>query len=213
MPLVSRLIYLKLSSDQLDARYARLTPVVTGHLPRDRAAVDEWHTQLRLSLGNASTPEDWRPAVGELAELIDRDGIVRMYVAQMIQQALEIRHEPEMPDQIENTQQLLEALNLIVRSAPKFTPPPHGPHAFPMSNLFVYMMMTGAGETAFRLPQFNDALRAILKEWCEFLDSSDSASVLNTGAEGWLSEPACTFNKLDEFVIPDKSAAHWGWTS
>jgi phosphatidylserine decarboxylase len=199
---------------QLDARYARLTAVAAGYLPPNRAAVDGWHAWLREELRNTSAPAAWHPAVEELAKLIYRDGIVRMYVAQMIEQALKLHHEPGKPDHIENTQQLLEALNFIVKSAPRFAPKePHGSHAFPMSNLFVYMMMTEAGEAAFRLPQLNEALRAILKEWCEFLDSGESTSVLNTGEEGWLSDPACIFNKLDEFVIPDKSAPHWGWKS
>jgi phosphatidylserine decarboxylase len=92
-------------------------------------------------------------------------------------------------------------------------PPPGKPHAFPMSNLFVYMMMTPAGEAAFRLPQLNDALRAVLKEWCAYLDSEESASVLNEGPNGWLSEPAYQLNKLDEFKIPAKSKPHWGWRS
>lgn len=205
---------MNLSNVQLDARYASLTAVAAGYLPSDRAAVDEWHTWLRAELERTPTPAEWTPAVGGLETLMRSDGIVRMYVAQMIEQALKLPHEAEKPDLTENTQQLLEALNLIVSSAPVFAPkPPHGSHAFPMSNLFVYMMMTTAGEAAFRLPRLNEALRAILKEWCEYLDSPASAGVLNDGPEGWLSGPACEYNKLDEFEIPDRSKPHWGWQS
>jgi phosphatidylserine decarboxylase len=82
-----------------------------------------------------------------------------------------------------------------------------------MSSLFVYMMMTPAGEAAFRLERFNDVLRAILREWCAFLDSEESCSVLNEGPNGWLSEPAYQAYKLDEFEIPDRSKPHWGWKS
>jgi phosphatidylserine decarboxylase len=53
----------------------------------------------------------------------------------------------------------------------------------------------------------------VLNEWCRFLDSYESTYVLNTGKNGWLSPPAAKMNKLYEFVIPDKSAKHWGWDS
>ncbi|MDA0167654.1 phophatidylserine decarboxylase associated domain-containing protein [Solirubrobacter taibaiensis] len=57
-------------------------------------------------------------------------------------------------------------------------------HAVPMSSLFAYMMMTPAAEAAFRLARLNGALRAVLREWCEFLDSKESCSVLNEGPSG-----------------------------
>ena len=124
-----------------------------------------------------------------------------------------MRHEPGHPDLVRDVRELLEALNYIVTLAPEFRPPPAEPQAFPMSNLFVYMMMAPAGEAAFRLERFNDALRAILGEWCMFLDSPASAAVLNEGPEGWLSQPAYARYKLEEFEIPDRSKPHWGWVS
>jgi phosphatidylserine decarboxylase len=82
-----------------------------------------------------------------------------------------------------------------------------------MSSLFVYMMFTPAGEAAFRNENFNDAIRYILQDWCDFLDSPESQYVLNTGEFGWLSPSAYAYNKLDEFVIPDRDAPHWGFES
>lgn len=202
-----------LSSAQLDARYARLAGVASGYLPKDRAAVDDWHEHLRGELRAAAATTDRSPAVTKLANLIETDGIVRMYVEEMIQQALDLTHIPGKPDVVRDVRGLLDALNYIVTLAPPYAPPPGPSHAFPMSNLFVYMMMTPAGEAAFRLEGFNDALRTILKEWCRFLDSPESASVLNEGPSGWLSEPAYQEFKLDEFSIPDRSKPHWGWKS
>ncbi len=124
-----------------------------------------------------------------------------------------MRHEPGHPDLVRDVRELLEALNYIATLAPEFRPPPAEPQAFPMSNLFVYMMMAPAGEAAFRLERFNDALRAILGEWCMFLDGPASAAVLNEGPEGWLSQPAYARYKLEEFEIPDRSKPHWGWVS
>ncbi len=45
------------------------------------------------------------------------------------------------------------------------------------------------------------------------MDSAASQFVLNTGKEGWLSPSAYKFNKLHEFIIPDKNAPHWGFAS
>jgi len=45
---------LGLSSEQLDARYARLAGVASGYLSKDRAAIDEWHEQLRGELRSAA---------------------------------------------------------------------------------------------------------------------------------------------------------------
>jgi phosphatidylserine decarboxylase len=196
----------------LDVRYRRLPSVASGYLPKDRAAVDAWQAKVLGKLrGGAAAPERGS-AVEELAQLIQRDGIVRMYVLQMIEQAQQIRRDPEKPELVRNLRELLETLDYIVTLAPPFVPPPGHSQAFPMSNLFVYMMMTPAGAALFRMKQFNDALRAILKEWCAFLDTPKSATVLNESPEGWLSEPARAHYKLDEFEF-DESKPHWGWTS
>jgi phosphatidylserine decarboxylase len=136
-----------------------------------------------------------------------------MYVEEMIQQALDLTPIGGKPDVVRDVRGLLDALDHIVTLAPPYVAPPGPSQAFPMSNLFVYMMMTPAGEAAFRLEGFNDALRAVLKEWCTFLDGPESASVLNEGPSGWLSGPAYQQFKLDEFVIPDRSKPHWGWRS
>jgi phosphatidylserine decarboxylase len=63
------------------------------------------------------------------------------------------------------------------------------------------------------LTDFNSAIRNILQAWCNYLDSPASQDVLNTGEYGWLSPSAYEFNKLNEFIIPDKNAPHWGFTS
>jgi len=106
-----------------------------------------------------------------------------------------------------------KALNHIVRTAPQYTPVKKKQNFFPMSTLFAYMMMTTAGYAAFRYPAINDAVNRILAEWCRFLDSPGSTYVLDTGKYGWLSPPAFKQYELQEFVIPDRGAPHWGWTS
>lgn len=192
----------------IEARYRRSFGRVAGYLPKNRAAVDAWQRELKRDIQKRRKKGRWiSPSVAALARLIEHDGVVRMYVTEMIDQVW-----PKYK-QIDDIPELLAALDHIVTTAPLYNRNPADQNFFPVSTLFTYMMMTPAGEAAFRLAAFNDALRAILKEWCLFLDSPDSRYVLNETAEGWLSQPAYEQNKLYEFVIPDPSKPHWGFAS
>jgi phosphatidylserine decarboxylase len=190
----------------LDARYRRLFGYRAGYLPLDRGQIDVWHQSLKARLRDGSAAPERSPAVGRLAKLLDTNAIVRMYVAEMIDQV------PSAHKSIEDTERLLGALDQITVTAPAYNPDPTKRNAFPMSALFTYMMMTPAGEAAFRNAEFNNALRDILQEWCRYLDSPESADVLNEGEYGWLSEFAYQDFKLYEFIF-DRAAPHWGWTS
>jgi phosphatidylserine decarboxylase len=193
----------------IEARYRNSFGRVAGYLPKNRAAVDEWQRNLRLKIEERRAQEDRivTPSVAALARLIERDGIVRMYVTQMIDEV------PPKYKKIEDVPQLLAALDLITTTAPEYRWNPADQNFFPMSSLFTYMMMTPAGEAAFRNEAFNGAIRAILQEWYAFLDSPQSLYVLNESETGWLSQPAYEQNKLYEFVIPDRGAPHWGFAS
>jgi phosphatidylserine decarboxylase len=194
----------------LDARYRKHFGYLAGYLPRERETVDAWLRNLRQTLDAAAasgTAKARGPAVAALADLIARDGIVRMYVEQTIKQ------QPAAKETVSSVEDLLAALDHIVTTAPKYTPGPSQGDAFPMSSLFTYMMMTPAGEALFRNAAFNAALTGVLKEWCAFLDSPASRYVLNEGETGWLCRPAYWYNKLYEFEIPDPSDPHWGWPS
>ena len=193
----------------IDVRYRRSFGRRAGYLPRNRAAVDAWQVKLarRLEERRAKGERIVSPSVAALARLIEGDGIVRMYVTQMIDQVLpQYKH-------IHDVGELLAALDEITKTAPEYSRNPADQNFFPVSTLFTYMMMTRGGEDAFRNQAFNGAIRAILQEWCAFLDSAESRYVLNEGEQGWLSQPAFEQNKLYEFVIPDRAAPHWGFAS
>lgn len=190
--------------------YASRFGVVAGYLPQDKKNIKVWFKQLLADVKQeAKTGKQlkYQPTVQALADLIAQNGVVRMYVTQMIQEV------PPPNNHIKTVDELLATLNHIIQRAPAYNPDPAKRNAFPMSALFVYMMFTPSGETAFRLTDFNNAIRKILQAWCDYLDSPASQNVLNTGEYGWLSPSAYKFNKLEEFVIPDKNAPHWGFTS
>jgi len=179
-----------------------------GHLPQDTESVNAWLRGVaKEARAQAVAPGSYRKSVAEFADLIEQDGVVRMYVTEMIEQVA------DEDKTIHNVAELLAALDHIVRTAPAFDVDPAKRNTFPVSSLFVHMMYTPAGVAGFTHRALNGALRNILKEWCDYLDSAASQSVLNTGPHGWLSPPAAVLNKLDEFVIPDKNAPHWGFAS
>jgi len=197
------------SEKRLDERYRRHFGYVAGYLPKDRRAVDAWHRELKRELQRQAPGGDvmpYTPAVEGLQQLIRNNGIVRMYLGQMIAQ------QPDDHRVVETVDELLAALTAIVTTAPGYNPDPAQMNAFPMSTLFTYMMMTTAGEILFRNTEFNDALRKILKEWCSFLDSPASRYVLTEEEDGWLSRSAYFYNRLWEFT-PDMEKPHWGYES
>lgn len=191
----------------LDTRYQRTFGYVAGYLPRRRDLVDAWFVALHKELdatGKRGRKAHVAPSVAALAALLERDGIVRMYVEKMIREV-----PPDTPpaSRVSGIPELLAALDHIVTTAPLWS----SGNTFPMSTLFTYMMMTPAGEAAFRDVRWNDGIRRVLKEWCRFLDSPASLYVITP--EEWLSPDAFWTNKLFEFQIPDRSAPHWGFSS
>jgi phosphatidylserine decarboxylase len=198
-----------------NARGAGDGPLTGGgvalHVPDSRAALNDFHAELMKTVrAAAAAGTAWSPGVQALAELIDADPIIRMFVEQMLAQVQELPGAP--PSTVTTVDDLLGALDTIVTLAPLYNPDPAKRHAFPMSSLFAYMMMTVAGESLFRNRAYNAALQVILREWCAYLDGAESASVLNDGYTGWISPPAIAEFQLDQFVF-DPSAPHGGWSS
>jgi phosphatidylserine decarboxylase len=188
----------------IDARYKNHFGYVAGYLPRDRSAVDEFQKNLKAEVEGKAKP--LTKSVKELAKLIELNGVVRMYVEQMIEQ------QPADNKTVGSVEDMLKMLNQIITTAPAYNPDLNKLNNFPVSTLFTYLMMTPAGEAVFRNDAFNTAIADVLREWCAFLDSKNSLYVLTEKPDGWLSQSAFWYNKLYEFEF-DKSKPHWGWKS
>jgi phosphatidylserine decarboxylase len=188
---------------------ARIPGGVSHHVPKSQDALHAFHHELN-GRAKANGARITSRGVRELAELIERDEIVRMYVAETLRQVQHVPGAP--PSTVRTVEELLAALDYITTLAPLFNADPAKRHAFPMSSLFVYMMMTVAGESLFRVGVFNDHLRRILKEWCVFLDSRASTTVLNETPSGWLSPAAVKEFELEQFEL-DRNKPHWGFDS
>ncbi|MEA2231684.1 MAG: phosphatidylserine decarboxylase [Solirubrobacteraceae bacterium] len=196
----------------IDASYQNSFAVRAGYLPMDRGELDEWHLQLGDVIAAHDVTLGYSAAVEKVRDLIYDDPIVRMWVTQMLEQALELERTHDAQQfHITKISDLLAALDWIVTQAPTYggaggVPKIH----FPMSALFGYMMMTDAGEALFRHEDFNAALLGLLKQWCTHLESPKSASVLNGDPGGWLSPKAIHKLKLREFER-DEGLKHWGY--
>jgi len=196
------------SEEVLDARYRRLFGARAGYLPRDRAHLHAWQQELRATVAEqqATGPGPASTAVMRLRQLYEDDPIVRMYVSQMIEQV------PDEHKSVHSVDELFAQLAHITVTAPVYNADPDKRNAFPMSALFVYIIMTSAGEAVFRYPSFVKGIKAVLQEWCKYLNLPASASVLNTGGFGWLCHQSYLDYRLFEFITyPERP--HWGWTS
>jgi len=145
--------------------------------------------------------------IADLETLLFDDPIIRMYTLEMLHQV------PAKNQVVKSIPELLHALHLISTSAPLYSADPLRANFFPVSTLFVHMMMTPAGQAIFRMESFNDCIRNILKSWCSYLDSAESRSVLNTTDSGWLCSSSCQRHNLNEYEIPNESDPHWGFPS
>jgi phosphatidylserine decarboxylase len=205
----------------IDQQYKALYGYRARLLPAERTRLHPWHSEISKAV-KAARPKPLHRSVAAMAALIESDGIVRMGADEMIAQQVLLRDpngQPIPPSSvIRDIPDMLARLNYIVTYAPWFSDPSH----FPMSALFVYVMMTPAGESLFRNAAFNDSLRGVLKEWCHYLDSKESLHVITPqikkGAVGWLSPQAYGSGKngmkLWEFRVPNfKDKKHWGFQS
>ncbi|PCJ94772.1 MAG: phosphatidylserine decarboxylase [Flavobacteriaceae bacterium] len=215
----------KLEATQLfknvSQQYQRRFGVISGYLPKDLTHIGKWLSDTieasqkdKAAQGSAYT---FSPAVARMKSILIKSLTLEIQVAEMIQEGLKVHehYEPNVPYAVKSVEDLFVALNYIVQRAPIFEPQVSHT-AFPMSGLFVYMMATPTGWLVLKNPVFNDALRPVLQEWCDFLDSDVTLSVINTSSTGWLSPASVIANNLDQFVTPEakaKDPLHWGFTS
>lgn len=190
-----------------------------AYTEKQRKCTNIWLGEILKELESIPEALEWQPSVKKMAELIETDGVVRMYVTQMLEESHgKTRFDQESKlNKITSIDQLLNAVNYIITRAPIFVYDPQDPdvtgaYTFPMSSLFTEMMATDAGESAFRNAAFNDALTGVLQAWCDYLDSDSSTSVLNEGKNGWLSPEGQKYTDLQNFVT-DPSKPHLGFTS
>ncbi len=157
-----------------------------------------------------------KPSLRALKELIEGDAELFMNFNQMFGQIPDdpkFDQDPTGAPQIRNSRQLFRVLNHIMTRAPAFNQT--GLVGFPINAVLNWPMGTPAGTQVFLNNDLNRRLKQVLAEWAKFLQSSDSAYVLNDDPErGWFGRDAmAAMPTFTEDFISDPNLPHYGFTS
>lgn len=191
----------------MQAAHQNRLAVAGAKIDRDFQQISEFQRYIKTELDMGRGPKTVRPEVEALAATIDREAFVRMYADQGLAQIPAVhRHFP-------TTDEMLAAINFVTHLAPIYRDVNSISWQFPLSSLMNFWMMTPAGKQLMRLPQFNADMNAIMKAWCEYLDTKESRYVLNDGPTGWFNEAAWKYNQLDDYIIPNPKGKYLGFSS
>ncbi len=153
-----------------------------------------------------SAEVDYHPVIKKYRDLIKHDAVVRMYVTAMIDQVPVVYQ----PNPLRTPDDMLRLLNKVLTQAPKFNST--ALVGCPMSAVIVWTMGTPAGFAAYRNEKINAMLKEILEVYTKYLDSEDSAKVINPDEDGWMCEAAREKLDMPSFQYAP-NAPHWGFKS
>ncbi len=137
--------------------------------------------------------QDLAPSIRALQELIKGNDVLGFLASNAFEQNANIiaahQSSQEAPiPRIPDLETLLHAFNTILKHAPQFIN--DDLVGLPFSALVVGIDATLGGSTLFRLPTFNEKMKAILNDWAVFLQSPASASGFAVDGKQWLSPTA-----------------------
>ena len=179
---------------------------LAGWLPAGQEQLESWLAGHVERVSGRETHE-LRPSVAAFKDLIDSDPVVGMLVSRMIEQVPTTRAYTQR--HVRDVNHLLALINGVLDLAPEYG---QENVTLPMGAVLDWTMGTPAGFAAYRDSRINGALRAILREWCEFLCSPASLYVLNDSPQGWKSPKARADVGMEQFQH-DPAHEHWGFTS
>ncbi|KOS17012.1 Phosphatidylserine decarboxylase proenzyme 3 [Escovopsis weberi] len=198
-------------------------------MPADHRVHREWLDRITRHVDDHPA-EALTPAMAEFRDLIETEPRVFMYFTQMFAEIPQKRpyfRDPTGSKQIRDYKHMLAVLNHIVTRAPGWTDAAEsvGLVGVPMCAIFDYPMGTASGHAAFLDPDVNKALKKILNEWGKFLQTPESAEVLEAHPEGWFGQtgvgdllqvanaPYSTAYQFEEVFVCDPAAPHYGFKS
>jgi phosphatidylserine decarboxylase len=176
-----------------------------GWLPQ-RQDLESWLAQLRQR-ADKKRDEPLHPAVRPLADLVERDAVVRVLVNQMVEQE---PRGPESARHLKDVPDLLRMLSEAMQVAPEYSE--DAMVMTPVAAVLDGTMATPSGFAAYRDPRVNAAIKELLDGYGRFLDGPESAYVLNDSPGGWFGEAARRAVGIDQFEH-DRDAEHGGFAS
>lgn len=182
----------------------------------DQQRLEAWIADVVEASAPRPEQPPLKPVIQELQALIESDPELYMQFTQMFEQipdAPEFARDPTGAPQIRDYQQMLRVLDHILTRAPEFNQT--GLVGFPINAILNWPMGTEAGSQAFLNPKLNLQLKKVLAEWARFLQSPDSAYVLDDDPErGWFGRDAmAAMPNFTEDFISDPAKPHYGFTS
>lgn len=189
-----------------------------GWLPKDSAAVDRFLSRIILQVYKTEDMKEManiekeyddifplHPSLQELKMLIETNPEIYESFTLMFTEV------PQENQQIPNYDVFLRLLNFTLTMSPPFYSSELV--GIPLAAMFLQLMLTPAGNVAFKNDKVNAAFKKVLNAWCKYLKSSDSQDVLNEES-GWLSEEAMTLMPgFKETYVCDHDLPHWGFKS
>jgi len=133
------------------------------------------------------------PNIQALKDLIERNDVLNYLANNAFRQNANIlaaqQSSTEAPiPRIPDLDTLLHAFNAVLTQPPQFIN--DDLVGLPFSAIVVGIDATLGGSTLFRLPMFNDKMKAILNDWSLYLCSPESASGFRVEGQQWLSPTA-----------------------
>jgi phosphatidylserine decarboxylase len=177
-----------------------------GWLPNSQEALEGW-LESHSARVEAADSDELRPSIIAFKKLIANDAVVGMLVRRMIDQVPENRAYKGR--HIRDVDHLLALMNGVMNLAPEYG---EENVTLPMGAVLDWTMGTPAGFAAYRDGRVNAALKAILHEWCEFLNTPASLYVLNDSPYGWKCERARRDVDMTLYQH-DPVDEHWGFHS
>jgi len=147
------------------------------------------------------------PSVEGLATLINDTPIIRMNFTLAIEQALEAGYDLGYS----TIDELMPLINEVVTTSIPFDKTYSV--GVPLYALLQWPMRMNSGLELFRNEAFNQQLKLVLNDWCEFLNGEDSRAYLNEQTPtGWFCPDALAEMDMSVFVC-DPSLPYWGYKS
>jgi phosphatidylserine decarboxylase len=177
-----------------------------------------------------NNPKRLHPVIQEFKDMIENDTRLRLLFDSMFDQIPSKKpynNDPAGNRQIRDHEHMLQLLNHIMTTAPSWDDHSHevGLVGLPIQALFDWPMGTPSGYAIFLDPQVNAMLKKVLNAWATYLQSSESANVLDTSSSGWFGRTGCqdlmkvantaagTSHKFEDLFHCEPSAPHHGFTS
>jgi len=194
-----------------------------GWLPQNRRVAAAWVNNLLGDLprndmltAKISETEYKHQEVTDFKNAVMAQPELRLLCEQMIGQGYAYdEKDPMGKPQIDSMDQLFTLIDIIMDIAPEYmqeTEEGRGLIGFPLNAVLDWCMGTQAGYAFFLNKDVNSHLNKILSKWCEYLNTPDSCSVLNTSETGWLCKEAIEELELEDYII-DKTDKYYGFKS